>query len=253
MPAPTVVDWMLQAMEAIAQAHSYGVVHGDLTLARMFVTRSPEGTPCIQVDFGPRTMTLASVVSGASGPHVRGDVDVSPDVRALGAALDRLLFAPSSGRAVPFTEVPSALELVVRRCLERRPNHRFAGVAELARALTPFGTPAARVSCERVECLLEDRVVELTRSKPHLEPPLDPRPELRAGPPPRVPTDWPRPYAAPASGKVVFLALAMMVALGAAVFVWLYWSVPRDQPPAYVGVMEQQPSTASRGARAIGL
>src|SRR5580704_7325098 len=99
-------------MEAIAQAHSYGVAHGELTLATMFVTRRPEGTPCIKVGFGPRKMTWAPV-SGSSSADVPGDIDVGPDVRALGTALDRLLFDPSLGRAGPFAETPSALELIV--------------------------------------------------------------------------------------------------------------------------------------------
>jgi hypothetical protein len=238
LPVPTVIDWLLQALEAIAQAHSYGVVHGELTLSKMFVLRRPAGTPCVKVDFGQRKMTWAS----ASGPVVQRDVDVSPDVRALGVALERLLFQAPIGNAERGTSVPLSLELVVRRCLELRPDRRFSSVAELARALAPFGTPAARVSCERIECLLEDRAAELTRPKPRLV--LD-WPTLETEPTPDELTDRKRPYAVPASGKVVFVALAMLAALGAAAFTVMYRSVPRGQPPPAIGVAEMQPSAPS--------
>jgi Protein kinase domain len=242
LPVPTVIDWLLQALEAIAQAHSYGVVHGELTLSKMFVVRRPAGTPCVKVDFGQRKMTWASA-SGAS-PAAQRDVDVGPDLRALGAALDRLLFQAPIGSAERGTSVPLSLEVVVRRCLEMRPDRRFASVAELARSLAPFGSPAARVSCERIECLLEDRAAELTRRKPRLV--LDwPVLELERESSPDEPTDRKRPYATPASGRVVFVALAMLAALGAAAFGVMYKSVPRGEPPRSIGVTEMQPSTPS--------
>ena len=216
LPLQTVVDWMLQAMEALAQAHSYGVVHGELTLARMFLTKGPEGAPCIKVDFGPRTVAC--------------DADVGPDVLALGVALQRLLFGSSLGTAAPLAGLPLTLELAIRRCFEERPDRRFTNVAELARALAPFGTGAALLSCTRIECLLEDRAIELTRPKRRPPRPTPP-PALDARPPHGEPTPSRRPYAVPASGKIVLLALAMLVALGAAVFLSLYRSVPREEPP----------------------
>jgi eukaryotic-like serine/threonine-protein kinase len=232
LPVPTVVDWVLQAIEAIAQAHSYGVVHGQLSLAKMLLTPGgPARKPSIKVDFGQRRMTGESA-SGSSSPS-RCDVDVGPDVRALGVILYRLLFHPRTGTAAPRTSVPPDLEVAVRRCLDEHPGRRFASVAELARALAPFGTAAAVASSERVECLLEDRVFELTRPKR--------LPEVHEESPPDDATPRKRPYAAPASGRVVLLALAMLAALGAAAFTALYRSVPRGEPPASFGVTEMQP------------
>jgi serine/threonine protein kinase len=227
LPLPTVVDWMLQAMEALAQAHSYGVVHGELTLARMFLTRSPGSTSCIKVDFGPRTMGC--------------DADVGPDLLAVGVALQRLLFGSSLGSAAPLAGLPLTLEFAIRRCFEERTDRRFASVAELARALAPFGTPAARVSCERIECLLEDRAVELTRRKRPPAPRPPPRPVLQTRASRSDPTESMRPYVLPASGKVVLLALAMLIALGAAVFASLYRSVAREQQPPFLGATDRGP------------
>ena len=209
LPLPTVIDWVLQATEAIAQAHSYGIVHGDLTPAKMFLTRRPDGTECIKVDFGVRKL--------AEAPRV----DVRPDVRALGAVLDVLLTGRGSVRGAAWrTRLPRALEDTVRRCSS------FVSVAELARALAPFGTPAARVSRERIECLLEDGVRELVPSA------AVPRP--RSESPPRDPYIGRRPYGAHASGRVVLLALVILTTLGASTFAVMYDSVPRGDARASI-------------------
>ena len=52
--APKVaVDYLLQACEAIAEAHALGVIHRDLKPANLFLTERPDGTPSIKVlDFG---------------------------------------------------------------------------------------------------------------------------------------------------------------------------------------------------------
>lgn len=222
LPVPTAVDWMLQAIEAIAQAHSYGIVHGDLTPAKMFLTRRFDGTQCIKVDFDLQQVTEPH---WSGEPHAACNLDVDPDVRALGAVLRVLL-----------TGEPHALDRVVRRCLEGEPHARFTSVAELARELAPFGTPAARVSCERIESLLEERVLELRR--------LTPGPMLRRESSPGDPSLGPRPFVAPASGRVVFLALAMLAVLGAGAFASMYMSMPRSDPRS-IGIAEMQPRAAS--------
>jgi len=234
LPVPAVIDWMLQAMEAIAQAHSFGVVHGELTLDKMLLVRDHTGSPCIKVDFGQRKMTWESV-SGAVSSAAPGDVDARPDVRALGVALLRLLFPPAAGAAAPRTSVPLDLEVAARRCVAERPDRAFASVAELARALAPFGTAAALASCEHIEDLLEDCTFELTRRKrrPELPEPSPDHPEARRK----------RPYVAPASGQVVLLALVMLVALGAAAFTAMYRSVHGDEATPSVDGTEVRPTS----------
>jgi eukaryotic-like serine/threonine-protein kinase len=184
---PTAVDWVLQAAEAIAEAHAHGIVHRDLKPANLFLTRRADGSACIKViDFGlskltdPRLrgvskITLPTDVMGS--PHYMApeqlrascDADERADLWALGAVLHELITGqpPFSGQTVAEvcatvltqqtprissirTNVPSGLEHAVLRCLEKDPDARFASVAEMAYAIAPFGTVVAGGSYERI-------------------------------------------------------------------------------------------------------
>jgi serine/threonine protein kinase len=219
LPVPIAVDWLLQGIEAIAQAHSYGLVHGDLSLAKMSLTRGHDETPCVKVNFGLRKVTEPRPVPGEPGDA--GPLDVQPDIQALRAMLAVLLTGrPWTGNDNGHARLPPPLEAAIRypSDTERRP--RYASVADLARALAPFGTRAARASCERVECLLEDHVVDLTRRLPHRPGPSDPARDALDGPGRGPPS-----FTTPASGRVVFLGLAILALLGAGALSLMYVAV----------------------------
>lgn len=53
IPVEEVIDYILQACEAVAEAHKLGIVHRDLKPANLFLTTRADGSPLIKVfDFG---------------------------------------------------------------------------------------------------------------------------------------------------------------------------------------------------------
>jgi serine/threonine protein kinase len=184
-PIDTAVDYVVQACEAIAEAHTLGIVHRDLKPANLFLTHRADGSPCIKVlDFGiskvrkhtdtDRELTNPTMVMGS--PHYMSpeqlqstkDADEKSDIWALGAILHELLAGspPFKGDTAPElcvnvmrdppqplaamrSDVPPALEATVLLCLEKDPLNRFANVGELAMALATFGPPSAHASADR--------------------------------------------------------------------------------------------------------
>ncbi len=53
LPVDEALDFVLQACEAIAEAHALGIVHRDLKPANLFCAHRSDGRSCIKVlDFG---------------------------------------------------------------------------------------------------------------------------------------------------------------------------------------------------------
>jgi hypothetical protein len=192
LPIAAATGYLLQACEAIAEAHQKGIIHRDLKPANLFLGQRPDGSALIKVlDFGiakvdtqAESVRLTSTGAGMGSPQymspeqVRdaGKVDVRTDIWALGVTLHELLAgsAPFTGTTYSALcaqiiadepihlrarrgDAPEALEALILRCLEKRPERRFADVGELARALAPFASRGAEISVERIEGLLGRR------------------------------------------------------------------------------------------------
>jgi eukaryotic-like serine/threonine-protein kinase len=185
LPVDEAIDYVLQAIEAIGEAHSLGIVHRDLKPANLFRILRPDGSPSIKVlDFGiskvggpDASMTQTSSMMGS--PYYMSpeqmtsskSVDARTDVWALGVILYELLSGrvPYEGDTVPEIvaqvlqnppppvgrkDVPRELERVVMRTLSKDREARYADVAALAVALAPFGPAHARNSVQRVSRVL---------------------------------------------------------------------------------------------------
>ncbi len=181
------VDYVLQACEALAEAHANGMVHRDVKPANLFLTTRPDGTPLIKVlDFGiskvPLTAnhlaTRTDVVLGTPGymspeqMKAARDVDARTDIWALGTVLYECLCGrrPFPGQAFSSvvlmvateppppmaTWIPRELQAAVLRCLEKDRAARFPSIAELAAALAPFARDqrAAATVVDRAKLML---------------------------------------------------------------------------------------------------
>ncbi|WP_170319411.1 serine/threonine protein kinase [Polyangium spumosum] len=194
LPIEDAVSYVLEACEAIAEAHSLGIVHRDLKPDNLFLARRPDGSRSVKVlDFGISKFSLDSESSSARGgpltttsavigspmymspEQLRATRDADPrsDIWSIGVTLYELIAGegPFPWQSLPelcaailkdpptplhsrMPEVPPELDAAILRCLEKNPADRYTNVAELAVALSPFGRPGAIASSERAMRLL---------------------------------------------------------------------------------------------------
>jgi serine/threonine-protein kinase len=188
------VAYMLDTCEAVAEAHAAGLVHRDLKPANLFLATAPDGSPILKVlDFGiskqvspsdesekaladlTRTSMMLGTPNYMAPEQMRSsrDVDARADIWSLGAIFYQLVTGERPFTAQTFSELvikviqeepipasqlrldlPPELEQVMHRCLRKTPGERYPDVAELARALAPWGPPQSFVQCDRVARLL---------------------------------------------------------------------------------------------------
>jgi eukaryotic-like serine/threonine-protein kinase len=190
---PDAIDYLLQASEAVAEAHSIGLIHRDLKPANLFLTNRADGSPLVKVlDFGiskainaqdsalepapslTATHSLLGSPAYMSPEQIRRpkSVDTRTDIWSLGSILFELLtrdppFTAESPLAllaavvsdplpsirVKRPDVPPELEAVIAKCLEKNPDNRYQTVSELADALAPFA-PRSMPSVARISGIL---------------------------------------------------------------------------------------------------
>ncbi|WP_437826780.1 protein kinase domain-containing protein [Sorangium sp. So ce1153] len=228
LPVELACDYLLQACEALAEAHALGIIHRDLKPGNLFLSQRADGSPLIKViDFGiskmalaaepaarkERDMTESSAMLGSPlymAPEQMvssKSVDARADVWSMGAILyqlltgatpfhgdsvmeiyDRILEGPPRASALR-VDVPERLEWVVQRCLQKTPADRFGNIAELAAELAQFAPPHAQHLAERAARVLRVRPGSLAEGGGEL---ASPRRPLSTSPGP--------PGATPASG-----------------------------------------------------
>ncbi|HKY40479.1 MAG TPA: protein kinase [Polyangiaceae bacterium] len=191
LPIVEAVEYILQAIEALAEAHAAGVVHRDLKPSNLFLARRADGSRRVKVlDFGiskalggssveELSLTKTAALIGSplymAPEQMRSakDVDIRADIWSLGAMLYEMLTGrpPYTGESIPQlcaallhdepvplrqhrAEIPEGLEQAVLCCLMKNRLQRFPSVSELGRALLPFATADSRVHVDRAERVL---------------------------------------------------------------------------------------------------
>jgi eukaryotic-like serine/threonine-protein kinase len=269
-PIDEAIGYILQASEAIAEAHALGIVHRDLKPGNLFLTARADGSTCIKVlDFGiskvdPRlarnqaALTSATAILGSplymAPEQMRSarDADSRSDLWSLGMILYELLTGhaafdaptvmemcnriqgeqPASIRKVR-AEVPEELEAAVMRCLAKRAEDRFQTLGQLVDAIAPFGPARAQISVERVHAVMTRAGVVTGRpSSPHLGPASN-----RRGPSSDTPGLKPRSRSVEPSAVTVDAdALASQAALRGTPAAWAQTSGKRARRGALVWI-----------------
>jgi serine/threonine-protein kinase len=173
---------LIQACEAIGEAHSLGIVHRDLKPQNLFLMATAAGGTRLKVlDFGiakrfesldftreARGLTQTGTVLGSPlymSPEqltAPKDVDRRSDIWALGVILYEMLAGqpPFDGNTlidlsmkictqapVPVHTVrdgiPEEFSFILERCLQKNPEDRFSMAEDLAAALFPLAAPEA--------------------------------------------------------------------------------------------------------------
>ena len=169
------IDFVVQASEALAQAHAAGVIHRDVKPANLFLSRGSDGSPFVKMlDCGIAKvveetaqhnleLTKTRAVMGSalymSLEQMRSTktVDYRTDIYSLGITLYELLTHTHPFMAESFSElcvkvsldppdpigrhrpdVTDELAEVIAKAYARYPDDRYPTVAAFAAALAPF-------------------------------------------------------------------------------------------------------------------
>lgn len=183
------VDYLLEACQALAEAHAQQIVHRDLKPSNLFLATRADGTQLVKVlDFGiskalardpeddDLSLTRPTDVFGSprymSPEQLRAscDVDARCDIWALGVVLFELLTGktPFTGASVAEVhaavlerqpprvrdlnpDIPEAIDDAIMRCLQKDMLRRYTSVSALAHAIAAYGARSAERSLEVIE------------------------------------------------------------------------------------------------------
>ncbi|MCA9600153.1 MAG: protein kinase [Myxococcales bacterium] len=203
LPVEEAVGWVMQASEAVAEAHVAGIIHRDLKPANLFLHQRADGSRLVKVlDFGisksvnggsMADLALTSTAALIGSPlymspeqmHSAKGVDARTDIWSLGVILFQLLAGrpPYVGESLPMlcsallhdappplsdfrNDVPPALEQAILGALQKDRTKRYSSVSELLTAIGPFGPPSMRVHLERASRMLSSADLRLSTDEP---------------------------------------------------------------------------------------
>lgn len=185
------IDYIVQAADALAHAHTVGVIHRDVKPANMFLIQQPGQRAVVKVlDFGiskvveeasleiTKTSTLLGSGLYMSPEQMRSakTVDHRTDVYSLGISMFELLTGTQPFVADSYPDlcikvtmeepaplrrfrpdIPEDLARVIGRAYARLPAERYQSVPEFATALSPWAAPDTRPAILALEKLGRSR------------------------------------------------------------------------------------------------
>lgn len=278
LPVQEAVEYILQAADAVAEAHALGIVHGSINLSNLLLARRDDESPFIKVvGFELSEVVEGTVPSDAldsapgsfvntlpylSPEQIRSEetVDQRADVWAMGAVLHALLTGGPPFRARTAAALLAAvsadeprqvgearadvapdLEEIIQRCLAKNPGDRPGTIAELVSGLTAFASGDGLSVIDRISRM----------PSPSRRPPPLPVPPTRAIVPVARPKKAEPEKVSLTPPPAQWLILTAAVGLGAsilgatAVILASNAGAPRaarDEAPAPTAVLQQLPA-----------
>jgi serine/threonine-protein kinase len=237
------IDFVVQAAEALAQAHAAGVIHRDVKPANLFLSRGADGSPHVKMlDFGIAKvveetaqhnleLTKTRAVMGSalymSLEQMRSTktVDYRTDIYSLGITLYELLTHTHPFMAESFSElcvkvsldppdpigrhrpdVTDELAEVIAKAYARYPDDRYPTVAAFASALAPFAAAESQAMIAAIQRI--DRAASGERPMVRMLTPLTSRAVTAERPPPPPPPPPRVPWGVIAAGFFAGAAIA---------------------------------------------
>jgi serine/threonine protein kinase len=187
---PWATELALQAAEALAEAHSLGIVHRDVKPTNLFVTNRSDGNAIVKVlDFGisksavgtdlklTQTQSVLGTPAYMSPEQMRSAhmVDSRSDIWSLGCVLYEMIEGVRPFEADSFSEMcvkvavdpprpmakaPPQLAAIINRCLAKQPELRYSTMADFARELIGFATNPQEAA------ILVERMMRQLRQSP---------------------------------------------------------------------------------------
>lgn len=181
LPTTDACEIILQACDALAEAHALGIVHRDVKPGNFFLCANELSQIQVKVlDFGVAKIPEAVVTRNGEGSLTDGNtligtpsyispeqlqnskvVDARSDIWALGVILyemlaghppfrdawvPRMLVKIAKEPHVPIREIrpniPPVIDHVIERCLSKNPTDRYASAADLGLALSDMASPS---------------------------------------------------------------------------------------------------------------
>ncbi len=215
LPTAEAVALTLEVCEALAEAHTRGMAHGDVRGETVFLARDAAGNPIAKLKWASRAKAERAARE-----------DVARDIAAAGMLLRFLVSGQREVEEEGAKTLPSDLALAVARATAKDDRSRFRNIGDLAAAVARYAPPGHTAARNIALILSRAGIIGGLASGP----PASVRPRTRVASQPGLNDAWfePRasrtsmPPAAPRrSGR--FAAVSLLLLAGTAIGTVALW------------------------------
>jgi serine/threonine-protein kinase len=151
------VDYVIQAGDALAEAHGLGVLHANVHPANLFLTQRRDGDPLVKVlDFG-KHQTIGRPIDQRSDIYQLGTVlfelltgDTPHQAKTRPGLLSEILARTPVPLRAYRDDLPGKLAAVLEKAYARHAQDRYPSVRDLVIALAPLAPARSRDTIEQV-------------------------------------------------------------------------------------------------------